>query len=63
MSQRKGLHAEQTGARPMETRLAPIQFTLVVDDFGVKNVGKEHVLHLQQTLEEHYKVTKDWTGS
>ena len=41
----------------------PIQFTLVVDDFGVKYVGKEHALHLQQTLEEHYKVTNDWTGS
>ena len=41
----------------------PIQFTLVADDFGVKYVGKEHALHLQQTLEEHYKVTNDWTGS
>ena len=25
----------------------PIQFTLVVDDFGVKYVGKEHALHLK----------------
>ncbi len=25
----------------------PIQFTLVVDDFGVKYVGKEHAMHLQ----------------
>lgn len=41
----------------------PIQFTLVVNDFGVKYVGEEHVQHLQQTLEEHYKVTTDWTGS
>ena len=24
----------------------PIQFTLVVDDFGVKYVGKEHAIHL-----------------
>ena len=28
----------------------PVQFTLVVDDFGVKYVGEEHVLHLKQTL-------------
>jgi len=41
----------------------PIQLTLVVDDFGVKYVGKEHALHLQQTLEHHYKVTKDWAGT
>jgi hypothetical protein len=32
----------------------PIQFVLVVDDFGVKYVGKEHAIHLQQVLNEHY---------
>jgi len=41
----------------------PIQFTLVADDFGVEYVGKEHALHLQQTLKHHYKVTKDWIGT
>jgi hypothetical protein len=41
----------------------PIQFTLVVDDFGVKYVGKEHAEHLLTTLEQHYKVTADWTGT
>ena len=41
----------------------PIQFTLVVDDFGVKYVGKEHALHLKATLEQDYKVTNDWTGN
>ncbi len=41
----------------------PIQFTLVVDDFGVKYVGEEHALHLKETLERHYKVTTDWTGT
>ena len=40
----------------------PIQFTLVVDDFGVKYVGHEHAIHLKNTLEQHYKVTNDWTG-
>ncbi len=41
----------------------PIQFTLVVDNFGVKYVGKEHAHHLKNTLEEHYKLTWDWTGT
>ena len=41
----------------------PIQFALTVDDFGVKYVGREHALHLKQVLEEHYKVTSDWTGT
>jgi hypothetical protein len=40
----------------------PIQFTLVVDDFGVKYVDKEHAQHLKNALKEHYKLTCDWTG-
>ena len=41
----------------------PISFSLVVDDFGVKYVGKQHVMHLIQALKEHYKISQDWTGS
>jgi hypothetical protein len=41
----------------------PIQFTLVVDDFGVKYVGEEHANHLKWALDEHYKLTCDWTGT
>ena len=41
----------------------PIQFTLVVENFVVKYVGKEHALHLKQTLEENYKVTTEWDGT
>jgi hypothetical protein len=40
----------------------PIQFTLVVDDFGVKYVGKEHAEHLLGVLKEHYEVDTDWEG-
>ena len=39
-----------------------IQFTLVVDDFGVKYVDKADAQHLQQVLEEYYKITMDWEG-
>ena len=43
-----------------ETR--PITFSLVVDDFGVKYVGKEHADHLINCLkEETYKLMEDWT--
>ena len=41
----------------------PIQFTLVVDVFGVKYVEKEHALHLKQKLEENYKVATEWDGT
>ena len=32
-------------------------FTLVVNNFGVKYVGKEHAIHLNNTIEENYTVT------
>ena len=41
----------------------PVTFSLVVNDFGVKYVGKEHADHLINCLkEETYKLTEDWTG-
>eukprot|EP00804_Cyclotella_cryptica_P009775 CCRYP_013229-RA/>CCRYP_013229-RA protein AED:0.29 eAED:0.29 QI:0/0/0/1/0/0/2/0/456 len=40
----------------------PIQFSLVVDDFGIKYTGHEHANHLLVVLQEHYTVTADWTG-
>ena len=32
----------------------PIQFVLLVDDFGIEYVGKEHTLHVLKTLEKNY---------
>jgi hypothetical protein len=40
----------------------PIQFTLVVDDFGVQYVGAAHAQHLIAALETDYTVSKYWTG-
>jgi hypothetical protein len=42
---------------------APRHGALVVDDFGVKYVGKEHAMHLISILKENYKISEDWTGS
>jgi hypothetical protein len=41
----------------------PVQFTLVVDNFGVKCDGEEHANHLKRVLEEHYTLRCDWTGT
>jgi hypothetical protein len=41
----------------------PISFTLVVDDFGVKYVGKEHANHLIASIKNKYELTEDWTGN
>ena len=40
----------------------PISFSLVVYDFGVKYFGKENAENLIKVLEEHYTLTKDWSG-
>ena len=40
-----------------------VSFTLCVDDFGVKYVGKQHAEHLMQVLTEHYTIAHDWTGA
>ena len=42
----------------------PVTFTLVVDDFGIKYVGRQHAEHLISTLRKLYpKVAEDWTGT
>ena len=35
-------------------------FTLVVDDFGVKYVGKQQANNLINALQNLYKITVDW---
>ena len=49
------------GYRKHEWR--PISFTLVVDDFGVKFIGAEHVQHLLQVLRQDYEIEEDWEGA
>jgi hypothetical protein len=39
-----------------------IAFSLIVDDFAVKYVGKHHADHLRDTLLRSYELTTDWEG-
>jgi hypothetical protein len=41
----------------------PTSFTLVVDDFTVKYVGKQHAEHLRDSLSQTYELTTDWTAT
>jgi hypothetical protein len=41
----------------------PISFTLVVDDFAVKYVGKQRAEHLLNALLKTYELTTDWTAT
>ena len=43
-----------------ETR--PVWFTLVVDDFGIKYIGRENAEHLLAALKDFYEVEIDWDG-
>jgi hypothetical protein len=44
-----------------DTRL--ISFSLVVDDFGVKYVGREHAENLMECIKKNYNISSDWKGS
>jgi hypothetical protein len=41
----------------------PILFSLVVDNFGVQYVGREHAKHLASIIAAKYKMTTDGTGN
>lgn len=40
-----------------------VQFTLVVDDFGIKYVCQDHLNHLIKALKKFYEVSVDESGS
>ena len=40
----------------------PISFSLIVDDFRVKYVGKENTQHLVDTVRGYYKCSCNWEG-
>jgi hypothetical protein len=45
---------------PWLHKTRPIDFSLIVDDFAVKYVGKQHADHLRKALLQSYELTTDW---
>jgi hypothetical protein len=41
----------------------PISFSLVVDDFGVKYVRREHAEHLMTCIKKNYNISSTWNGT
>ena len=41
----------------------PVWFTLVVDNFRIKHIVKENVLHLISALKKYHDVEENWAGS
>ena len=40
----------------------PLQFSLVVDDFGIKYERQEDITYLLDALKTIYKISEDWYG-
>ena len=40
-----------------------IDFTLVIENFGVKYVNQDHTMHLINVLQQFYEISIDWTGT
>ena len=57
-----GYHPCQFTAGMWKHVWRPVTFALLVDNVGVKCVGKHHVQHLKNTLKRWYDITVDWTG-
>ena len=54
-------HSQMTpGLWKHDTR--PISFSLAVDDFRVKYVGKKNAQHLLDTVQQYYKCSCKWKG-
>jgi hypothetical protein len=41
----------------------PISFSLVVDDFGVKYVGRENTENVMECIKKNYNISSNWKGS
>ena len=44
------------------TKLAPLQFLLVVRDFGIKYERQEEITNILDALKKIYKISEDWDG-
>lgn len=47
----------------MDHETRAIQFTLVVDVFGIKYLGNESAMHLISALKESRNISEDWRGN
>ena len=60
--EKEGYYESRTTLGLWRHKWRPIQFCLVVDDFGVEYVGKQHAVHLA-TIFKNHNITEDWEGN
>ena len=59
--EKEGYYEYRTTLGLLRHKWRPIQLFLIIDDFGVEYVGKQHAYHLATTLKNH-NITEDWEG-
>jgi hypothetical protein len=60
--QKHGYHQSQRTSGLWKHDTHPISFSLVINNFGVKYVGKENAQHLLDTVRQYYKCLCNWKG-
>ena len=59
---KKGYHQIDINPGLWKRTWRMVCFSLCVEDFGVKYVGKHHTENLMPVLRESYKISHDWKG-
>ena len=60
--EKEGYYEARTTPGLWQHKWRTIKFCLIVDDFGVEYIGKQHADHLATTLKKYHNITKDWEG-
>ena len=60
--QKSGYYKSDTTPGLWSHTWRPIQFFLILDDFGIKHVRNKYALHFLKFLEQNYEITSDWEG-
>ena len=58
--EKEGYYEARTTLGLWRNKWRPIQFCLVVNDFGVEYVGKQHAEHLATIFKKYHNITKYW---
>ena len=60
--EKEGYYESRTTPGLWRQKWRPIQFCLIVDDFGVEYVGKQHADHLPTIPKNYHNITEDLEG-
>ena len=61
-AQKANYYETSTTPQLWKHKWRPIQFMLIVDDFGVEYIREQHAHHLASVLKEHHDIFQDWEG-